>query len=63
MAFLFFGTREDFVLGTELLTFHGFDFVAQQKNNILCDVSPMLIYQPDKKVNTAQSLAQVRSKH
>lgn len=52
MAFLFFGTKEGFVLGTEPLTFHGFDSVAQRKNNILCDVSPTSRDQPDKKVNS-----------
>lgn len=44
MAFLFFVTKERSVLGTKLVTFHGFDFVAQHKNNSLCDVSPICIY-------------------
>lgn len=52
MAFLFFVTKE-LVFRTELLTFHGFDFVAQHRNYILCDVSPIRIYQSDNKVNTA----------
>lgn len=62
MAFLFFVTKEHFVLGTELLTFHGFDFVARHKNNTLCDVSPIGIYQPDNKVNTGQSLGGITLK-
>lgn len=61
MAFLFFVTKE-LVFRTELLTLHGFDFVAQDRNYILCDVSPIRIYQSDNKVNTAQRLEKITLK-
>lgn len=59
MAFLFFVTKERVLFRTTLLSFQGFDFVAQHSSYILCDVLPIRVYQSGSKVNTAQRLEKI----